>query len=63
MIEPCDHEWGSTELVGDGTPVKQCSKCPRWKLAIRPGPRTRNPERARRAMEDTARWLGEHRDV
>jgi hypothetical protein len=60
MTETCDHEWVEAFLT-DGRPISQCSKCPRWRLEIRPI--SRDPENTRRSMEETSRYLGEHRDV
>ncbi len=60
MAETCKHEWVEGALT-DGRPVSQCRKCPRWKLGSwRP---SRDPESTRRSMEETSRYLGEHRDV
>ena len=62
MNEDCDHEWTDGELT-DGRPIRQCAKCPRWALSLVPARRIRDPESRRRAMEETSRYLGEHRDV
>lgn len=62
MTTPCDHEWTKTTLT-DGRHVDQCTKCPRWKLSIIQPRYGRDPEHTRRAMEETSRYLGEHRDV
>lgn len=62
--EPCEHEWRDDRLALDGAPIKQCIRCPRWKLALTPPfRRHRDPENTRRSMEETSRYLGEHRDV
>lgn len=58
----CDHEW-VTEVFTDGRPHDQCTKCPRSRLSIIQPRRIRDPESTRRAMEETSRYLGEHRDV
>ena len=61
--EPREHVWERGRLTG-GTPIDQCTQCPRWKLSVwAPFVFHRDPEKTRRSMEETSRYLGEHRDV
>lgn len=63
MTEPCDHEWvDDGQLPGHGA-VQQCIKCPCWRTKWETRRHTRDPEDTRRAVEETSRYLGEHRDV
>ena len=61
-MEECEHDWSDEYLRLDGTKTRQCIKCPRWKVVHVPGRRSRDPENTRRSMEETSRYLGEHRD-
>jgi hypothetical protein len=61
---PGEHEFKpSSPLAAVGWVTEQCTKCPCWRTRWVPPTRTSRIENTRRSMEETSRYLGEHRDV